>query len=82
MGKIPPVLPSKIQAISQLTRNGQLSNEHTKNFVGITIMNKIYLICTAILGVSKIEMSEDISGRFTDWKTENLTHIFLLNNNT
>ena len=29
-------------------------------------MNKIYLICTAILGVSKIEKSEDISGRFTD----------------
>ena len=45
-------------------------------------MNKIYLICTAILGVSKIEMNEDVSGRFTDWKKENSMHILLLNNNT
>ena len=45
-------------------------------------MNKIYLICTAILDVSKIEMNQDISGRFADWKKENSTHILLLNNNT
>ena len=31
-------------------------------------MNKIYLICTAILGVSKIEMNEDVLGRLTAWK--------------
>ena len=45
-------------------------------------MSKIYLICTAILDVSKIEMNEDVSGRFTDWKKENSTNILLLNNNT
>ena len=33
----------------------------------------MYLICTAILGVSKIEVNEDISRRFTDWKKENAT---------
>ena len=55
-----------------------MSNEYTKNFVGITIMNKIDFICTAILGVSKIEMNEDISRRFTDWKKENSTHILLI----
>ena len=45
-------------------------------------MNEVYLICTVILDVSKIEMSEDVSGRFTDWKKENSMNILLLNNNT
>ena len=45
-------------------------------------MNKTYLICTAILDLSKTEMNEDISRRFTDWRKRKFNAHISLSNDT
>ena len=50
----------------------------SSRFAGSTSLSEMLALGTkgVSLGVSKIEMNENVSGRFADWKKENSTHIY------